>query len=79
MRPISTAIIAGALVIAGKWARGKTPNIDNAIGIGGIALGVATLRQFDAQLSESFSVLIIVSLVVAHLPTITDSLGFTSH
>lgn len=78
MRPISTAIIAGALVVAGKWARDNSPNIDNAIGIGGIALGIATLRQFDEQFSESMAALIILSLLVAHLPAITDSIGFTN-
>lgn len=69
-------MVAGALLTAGKWARGQTPTVQNGIGIAGIALGLALLEQINAQLAKAFGVLILVSIAIVHLPTIVKELGF---
>lgn len=70
MNPVASAIVAGVLIIAGKWARGQEPKIDNAVGIAGIALGLALIEQMDEKLARAFGVLIVVSIAVVHFPTI---------
>lgn len=77
MNPVTTAIVAGALIVVGKWSRGQSPNIDNAIGVAGIAIGLAFIEQMDAKLSAAFATLILVSLAVVHLPTIAKAAGFS--
>jgi hypothetical protein len=76
MNPINTAILAGAMIVMGKWARGQSPNIDNAVGIGGVAIGLSLLEQFNQKFSRTFGVLILISVAVVHLPTIVKALGF---
>jgi hypothetical protein len=76
LNPVSTALISGALVVVGKWAKGDAPNIDNAVGVAGIALGLAVLEQANEQLAAAFAVLIVVSIATVHLPTIVKAAGF---
>lgn len=75
MNPITVALATGALVVLGKWSRGQDPNIDNAIGVAGIAVGLALLDQIDARLGRAFGVLILVSVAVVHLPEIAKKAG----
>lgn len=77
MNPVATAVTAGALIVAGKWARGQSPNVDNAIGVAGIALGLALLEQANTKFSNAFAALILVSLAAVHLPTIVKAVGFS--
>lgn len=76
MNPVSTAVTAAVLVALGKWSRGQTLNVDNAIGVVGIAVCLAVLEQFDERMSAAFAVLILASLASVHLPAIVKALGF---
>lgn len=76
MNPVATGIVAGALILGGQWARKKGPSIDNAVGIAGIAVILAVMEQVNVKLAHGFSVLILVSLTVVHLPAIVKSLGY---
>jgi hypothetical protein len=76
MNPVTTALTTGVLVILGKWARGQTPNVDNAIGVAGIAICLAVLEQIDERLGKAFGVLILVSVATVHLPEIVKAAGF---
>lgn len=75
MNPVSVALTVGVMVILGKWARGKEPNIDNAVGVAGVAIGLAALEQINDQLAKGFGVLILVSVATIHLPKIAQSAG----
>lgn len=75
MNPVATAVISGAIIVAGKWARRQDPTIENAIGVVGIALSLAFLEQIDVRLSHAFAALILVSLAIVHLPTIVKAAG----
>lgn len=75
MNPVTVALATGAMVVLGKWSRDQAPNIDNAIGVAGIAIGLALLDQIDARLARAFGVLILLSVAVVHLPEIAKKTG----
>lgn len=76
MNPVGAALTVGTLVVLGKWARGQAPNVDNAVGVAGIAIGLSVLEQFDERLSAAFAALILVSVTAVHLPVIVKAVGF---
>lgn len=76
LNPVTTAVISGALVVGGKWARGQSPNIDNAVGVAGIAIGLGIIDQMNAQLASAFSALILITLAIVHFPAIAKAAGF---
>lgn len=78
MNPVSVALTVGVLVILGKWSRGKEPNIDNAIGVAGVAIGLAALEQVNETLAKGFGVLILVSVATIHVPKIAQAAGLIS-
>lgn len=75
MKPIPTAILVGVLVVLGKWARDKSPNIDNAIGVAGVAIGLAMIESVNAKLAHAFGTLIFVSVLIVHFPKIVKETG----
>jgi hypothetical protein len=75
MNPVTVSLAVGVLVVLGKWSRDQSPNIDNAIGVAGVAIGLALLDQIDGRLSKAFGTLILVSVAVVHLPEIAKKAG----
>jgi len=78
MNPVSVALTVGILVVLGKWSRGKEPNVDNAIGVAGVAIGLAALEQINEPLAKGFGVLILVSVATIHVPKIAQAAGLIS-
>lgn len=77
MNPLSAALLTGVIVVAGKWADGKTPNVDNAIGVAGIAIGLALMEQANEKLATSFAWLIVLSVTIVYFPRIVKGAGLT--
>lgn len=77
MNPVGAALITGALIVAGKWADGKAPNINNAIGVAGIALGLALMDQANEKLANAFAWLIVLSVTIVYFPKIVKGTGLT--
>jgi len=77
MNPVVTAVVAGAIIVAGKWAKGKSPTVDNAVGIGGIAIILSLLEQANKRLATAFAWLILLSLTIAYLPDIVKGAGLS--
>jgi hypothetical protein len=75
MNPLSAALISGAIIVAGKWANKKAPNIDNAIGIAGIAIGLALMDQANERLATGFAWLIVLSVAIIYIPQIVKAAG----
>lgn len=75
MNPLSAALLTGVIVVAGKWSEGKTPNIDNGIGVAGIAIGLALMDQANSKLATSFAWLIVLSVTIVYLPKIVKGAG----
>lgn len=76
MNPISTALVAGALIVAGKWSKGDSPNVNNAVGIGGIAIILALLEQMNKKMASAFGILIVLTIAGIYLPPIVQAAGF---
>jgi hypothetical protein len=75
MNPLSAALISGAIIVAGKWANKKSPNIDNAVGVAGIAIGLALMDQANEKLASMFAWLIVLSVAIVYVPKIAKSTG----
>jgi hypothetical protein len=75
MNPVAAALVTGAMVIAGKWSEGKSPNINNAVGVAGIALGLALMDQANEKLSNAFAWLIVLSVTIVYFPKIARGTG----
>lgn len=75
MNPIAAAIVVGALVVGGKLARGKSPNVDNGIGVAGVAIGLALLSEINKDLGRAFATLVVVAVALVHFPAIARSVG----
>lgn len=65
MAPIPAALVVGILVVLGKWSIGKSPSIDNAVGVAGIAIVLAILDEVNQPLSRAFGALVLVSALAA--------------
>lgn len=79
MNAVSAALIAGALIVAGKYANGKTPNLENGIGVAGIAVGLALLEQANKKLASSFGWLIVLSVAIVYIPRIVKATGLAKN
>lgn len=75
MNPVVAAVVAGAIVVAGKWSKGKSPNVDNAVGIAGIAIILSLIETGNAKLANAFAWLILVSLSIVYIPSIVKAAG----
>lgn len=75
MKAVPAAVVAGAIVIAGKWAVGKEPTVENGVGIAGIAVGLALLEQANPKVASAFAWLIVLSVALIHLPKIADAVS----
>lgn len=77
MNAITAALVTGALVVAGKWADGKAPNIQNGIGVAGIAIGLAMMEQANERLAASFALLIVLGTTIVYFPKIAKGTGLS--
>lgn len=75
MNALAAALLTGAIVVAGKWSDGKAPNIDNAIGVAGIAVGLALMEQASQKLASAFAWLIVLSVTIIYFPKIVKGTG----
>ncbi len=75
MNAIAAALLTGAIVIAGKYSEGKSPNMDNAIGIAGIAVALSLMEQASQKLATSFAWLIVLSVTIVYFPKIVKGAG----
>lgn len=75
MNAIAAALLTGAIVIAGKYSEGKAPNMDNAIGVAGIAVALSLMEQASPKLATSFAWLIVLSVTIVYFPKIVKGAG----
>jgi hypothetical protein len=74
MDAVPTAVVVGALVIGGKASQSKTPSMQNIIGIGGVALGLAMLEQINERLASAFSLLVIFGVAAVYFVPMVNNL-----
>lgn len=75
MTPVVTGVLLGATVVAGKWAKGKAPNIQNGVGVAGVTLILAFMAQANADLASKFAWLILLGTAFVYVPDIVKASG----
>lgn len=75
MNPVTAALVTGVLIVAGKWSDGKSPNMDNAVGVAGIAVGLALMEQASEKLASAFAWLIVLTVAFVYFPKIVKGAG----
>lgn len=75
MKPVAASIIAGALTVAGTYARGKTPNMDTAVGVAGMAIGLGLIDSMSPDLAQKFGWLVIVAVALYHAKPLFEAVS----
>lgn len=77
MNPVPAALMVAVLTVAGRWARGKEFDTEtatkNAVGVGGVAIGLALLTEINKEFGEAMGLLVVISVAVWHLGPIFES------
>jgi hypothetical protein len=72
---VTAALIVGALMVGGKWAKGEAPTVENGIGVAGIAVSLAIIEQANEKLATAFAWLIVLSMAIVYFPSIAKGTG----
>lgn len=77
MNPVPAALMVAVLTIVGRWSRGKDFDTDtatkNAIGVGGVAIGLAFISEVNEELGKAFGALVVVGVAMYHLKPISNA------
>lgn len=77
MNTTASAVLAGSIAIAGRWAKGdQKVSMNVIVGVGGMVLALAILNEINQPLAESFGLLIVVAAALIYLPDIVKWLGW---
>lgn len=79
MNPVVAAIIVAATTTIGRWARGKSLDIDIVIGLMGLAILLTIIDQINKDLAKAFGVLAVVATMVAHADVVFKVIGTGSN
>lgn len=79
MNPIPASLMVAVLTVVGKWARNEDFDSDtatkNAVGVAGVALGLAFISEMDEGLGRAFGALVVVGVAFYHVGPIFDSVS----
>lgn len=77
MNTTNWLFLAGAIVIAGKWARGEEISPKTVIAVAILALMITILQDIDADVANAFTILILIAVVLGNLSPILDKLNMS--
>jgi hypothetical protein len=77
MNPVVTAVVVGVMTTLGRWARGKSLDINTVVGVVVLAVILSIIDAANGKLARTFGVLVIVGVGLAHLPIILKATGMT--
>lgn len=66
MNTTNWLILAGAIVVAGKWSRGEDISPKTVIAIVFLALMIAVMGEVDDDIAKAFAALILVAVLLAN-------------
>jgi hypothetical protein len=69
--------LAGAIVVAGKWARGEEISPKTVIAVVILALMITVLQDVDADVANAFTILILVTVVLGNMTPILSKLNMS--
>jgi hypothetical protein len=76
MSTSSSVILTGLTVAAGTWANGGHIGVRPVLGLGFVALFLATISQADEELAAKFALLILLAAVFIYGPPVVKKIGF---
>lgn len=77
MNTTTSTLLAGSIVIMGRWAQDKPINSRIVIGIMGTAIMLSLINEADNGLARAFGGLVLVTAVFAYAPDILKKTGLT--
>jgi hypothetical protein len=75
MDAASTTLLAGSVVVIGRWVDNKPVSARVVIGIMGAALGVTLISEANAQLGNAFAALLLVAVTFTYALPILQKVG----
>lgn len=78
MSPVLASVLVGAITTFGKWARGKSLDIDTVVGIVVLAICLTLIEQVNEKLAKAFSLLAVIAVALAHAGVIIDATGLVT-
>jgi hypothetical protein len=67
--------LAVAIIVIGKWSKGKGIDVPAVVALGFLAMFVSVLHQINAKLANYFVVLMLLAVVLTYGTDILDKLG----
>lgn len=78
MNTTSSAVLAGSIALAGRWAKGdKKISMNVIVGVGGMVLALAILNEVNQPFAEAFGMLLVVAAALIYLPDIVKWMGWS--
>lgn len=74
MNTTNWLLLSGTVVIAGRWARGKSLDVPAVVALFVIALAMTLLSQVDEDLANAMTILVLFAVVYAYGPDILNKL-----
>jgi len=78
MDAATTTLLAGSVVVIGRWVEDKPINARVIIGIVGSALGVTLIAEGNTELGNAFGALLLVTVLFRYGLPILTKLGLAS-
>lgn len=75
MNTTNWLLLAGVIVVAGKWSQGQSITPKTVIAVTLLALMVGILQDVDAELANAFTLLILTAVVLGNLEPILEKLN----
>jgi hypothetical protein len=79
MDPLNSAVLTGAVVTGGKWAKGDKLSIDTVVGAGALAIGLSLMNSSAPELASKFATLILVVALFMYGPALAWRAGLIDH
>lgn len=77
MDTTTSTLLAGSLVVVGRWVQDKPVNARIIIGIVGSALFLSLIGQADQELARAFGGIVLITATFAYAPDILKKVGLT--
>jgi hypothetical protein len=76
MNNSNSILLAGAIVIIGRWTQDKPMTARITVGIFVLALFITILADSQPKLGRQFSLLILIVAVFGYAPSILNAIGY---
>jgi hypothetical protein len=79
MDPLNSVVLTGAVVTAGKWAKGDSLSINTVVGAGFLAIGLSVMNGSAPELAGKFATLVLVVALFMYGPALAWRAGLIDH